>query len=279
MRSPLDSLDPSPPDSRVRHPGASTPPSHPPGLSTPRGYTHVVDVPAGRTLYHRQEFRGRKPHVGGPSRKGEKRAAGPRADVPDGRRHLAARRVNRRVVAVVRRFSTAQARSSSVCGFRPSCSSSPATSPSFAALLRPSDPDSGPRELHGRDDEWPPWTWSSHSLRASQLRSSPERSLDLKPGCSLVKLTSCCGVGSRPHPRAQDQTRRHEHGSGNSGDGHRRKGRTHATWQRNHRSVTEDGQAGPCSVGCAGCAEVASRLQQGRVTPGGPAPGLNRIWT
>jgi len=25
--------------------------SNPPGLSTPRGYTHVVDVPAGRTLY------------------------------------------------------------------------------------------------------------------------------------------------------------------------------------------------------------------------------------
>ena len=25
--------------------------SNPPGLSTPRGYTHVVDVPAGRTIY------------------------------------------------------------------------------------------------------------------------------------------------------------------------------------------------------------------------------------
>ncbi len=25
--------------------------SNPPGLSTPRGYTHVVDVPAGRMLY------------------------------------------------------------------------------------------------------------------------------------------------------------------------------------------------------------------------------------
>ncbi len=25
--------------------------SNPPGLSTPRGYTHVVDVSAGRTLY------------------------------------------------------------------------------------------------------------------------------------------------------------------------------------------------------------------------------------
>jgi len=25
--------------------------SNPPGLSTPRGYTHVVDVPAGQTLY------------------------------------------------------------------------------------------------------------------------------------------------------------------------------------------------------------------------------------
>jgi len=25
--------------------------SNPPGLSTPRGYSHVVDVPAGRTLY------------------------------------------------------------------------------------------------------------------------------------------------------------------------------------------------------------------------------------
>ena len=25
--------------------------SNPPGLSAPRGYTHVVDVPAGRTLY------------------------------------------------------------------------------------------------------------------------------------------------------------------------------------------------------------------------------------
>ncbi len=38
------------------HPGAgSTAPgptfSNPPGLSTPRGYTHVVDVPAGRMLY------------------------------------------------------------------------------------------------------------------------------------------------------------------------------------------------------------------------------------
>jgi len=37
------------------HPGGtavSTPTfSNPPGLSTPRGYTHVVDVPAGRTLY------------------------------------------------------------------------------------------------------------------------------------------------------------------------------------------------------------------------------------
>src|SRR5262245_34477323 len=25
--------------------------SNPPGLSTPRGYSHVVDVPAGRTVY------------------------------------------------------------------------------------------------------------------------------------------------------------------------------------------------------------------------------------
>ena len=38
------------------HPGAgSAAPgptfSNPPGLSTPRGYTHVVDVPAGRMLY------------------------------------------------------------------------------------------------------------------------------------------------------------------------------------------------------------------------------------
>jgi 2-iminobutanoate/2-iminopropanoate deaminase len=37
------------------HPGATPVPastfSNPPGLSTPRGYTHVVDVPAGRTLY------------------------------------------------------------------------------------------------------------------------------------------------------------------------------------------------------------------------------------
>jgi len=37
------------------HPGGTTVStstfSNPPGLSTPRGYTHVVDVPAGRTLY------------------------------------------------------------------------------------------------------------------------------------------------------------------------------------------------------------------------------------
>ena len=37
------------------HPGGTAVPtptfSNPSGLSTPRGYTHVVDVPAGRTLY------------------------------------------------------------------------------------------------------------------------------------------------------------------------------------------------------------------------------------
>jgi len=37
------------------HPGGTPMPtstfSNPPGLSAPRGYTHVVDVPAGRTLY------------------------------------------------------------------------------------------------------------------------------------------------------------------------------------------------------------------------------------
>jgi enamine deaminase RidA (YjgF/YER057c/UK114 family) len=37
------------------HPGEAPMPSstfsNPPGLSTPRGYSHLVDVPAGRTLY------------------------------------------------------------------------------------------------------------------------------------------------------------------------------------------------------------------------------------
>jgi enamine deaminase RidA (YjgF/YER057c/UK114 family) len=37
------------------HPGGTPVPtstfSNPPGLSAPRGYSHVVDVPAGRTLY------------------------------------------------------------------------------------------------------------------------------------------------------------------------------------------------------------------------------------